>query len=78
MASGCTRLRLVGLVHSDLLDLETFDVTVFALEDVNEAVTYAAANGGPFKMAWMSNCAGAAHSPTRAATSPRTRERPCH
>jgi len=42
--------RLVALVRSGLLDLSNFDVTAFALDDANEAVTHAAATGGPFKM----------------------------
>ena len=43
-------IRLVGLVRSGLLDLDNFDVTTFALDDANEAVAHAAANGGPFKL----------------------------
>jgi alcohol dehydrogenase len=42
--------RLVGLIRSGLLRLDDFDVTTFALDDANEAVAHAAANGGPFKM----------------------------
>lgn len=41
--------RLIKLVRSGLLDLSQFEVTDFALDDANEAVAYAAANGGPFK-----------------------------
>jgi alcohol dehydrogenase len=41
--------RLVGLVRAGLLRLEEFAVTSFALDDVNEAITHAAANAGPFK-----------------------------
>src|SRR6185369_17966635 len=37
---------MVGLVRSGLLDLQHFDLAEFALEDVNEAVTYASANAG--------------------------------
>lgn len=42
--------RLIGLVRSGLLDLRNFDVTDFDLDDANEAVAHAAANGGPFKV----------------------------
>lgn len=41
--------RLIKLVRSGLLDLGHFEVTDFALDDANEAVAYAAANGDPFK-----------------------------
>ncbi|WP_175942447.1 alcohol dehydrogenase catalytic domain-containing protein [Burkholderia pyrrocinia] len=41
---------MTGLVRGGLLDLAHFDVTVFALDDANEAVAHAAANGGPFRM----------------------------
>jgi len=43
-------IRLVSLVRSGLLRLDNFDVTAFPLDDANEAVAYAAANGGPFKL----------------------------
>ncbi len=43
-------VRMVGLVRSGLLRLDNYDVTEFGLDDANEAVTHAAANGGPFKM----------------------------
>jgi alcohol dehydrogenase len=43
-------IRLAGLVRSGLLRLDNFDVTEFDLDDANEAVAHAAANGGPFKM----------------------------
>jgi len=43
-------IRLVSLVRSGLLDLDNFDVTAFPLDDANEAVAHAAANGGPFKL----------------------------
>ncbi len=42
--------HLVGLIRSGLLDLGNFDVTAFNLDDANEAVAHAAANGGPFKL----------------------------
>ncbi|WP_028207978.1 zinc-binding dehydrogenase [Paraburkholderia nodosa] len=41
---------MTGLIHGALLDLRHFDVTAFALDDANEAVAHAAANGGPFNM----------------------------
>ena len=43
-------IRLAGLVRSGLLDLGNFDVTAFNLDNANDAVAHAAANGGPFKM----------------------------
>ncbi|OTP79750.1 MDR/zinc-dependent alcohol dehydrogenase-like family protein [Caballeronia sordidicola] len=42
--------RMTGLIRAGLLDLGHFDVTAFALDDANEAVAHAAANGGPFRM----------------------------
>ncbi|MFM0566062.1 zinc-binding dehydrogenase [Paraburkholderia sediminicola] len=42
--------RMTGLIRAGLLDLGHFDVTTFALDDANEAVAHAAANGGPFRM----------------------------
>ncbi|PYE14093.1 alcohol dehydrogenase catalytic domain-containing protein [Paraburkholderia silvatlantica] len=41
---------MTGLIRGGLLQLGHFDVTTFALDDANEAVAYAAANGGPFRM----------------------------
>ena len=41
---------MTGLIRGGLLDLGHFDVTSFKLDDVNEAVSHAAANGGPFRM----------------------------
>ena len=41
---------LVGLIRSGLLDLGHYAVTEFPLAGVNDAVTHAAANGGPFKL----------------------------
>lgn len=41
--------RLVGLVRAGLLRLEEFSVTTFKLEDVNQAIEYAAAHSGPFR-----------------------------
>jgi NADPH:quinone reductase-like Zn-dependent oxidoreductase len=43
-------VRLVGLIRSGQLDLNQFEATSFDLDHANEAVTHAAANGGPFKM----------------------------
>jgi NADPH:quinone reductase-like Zn-dependent oxidoreductase len=41
---------LVGLIRAGLLQLGQFEVTTFGLDEVNDAVTHAAANAGPFKM----------------------------
>jgi len=41
--------RMVGLIRAGLLDLGQFEVTSFALADINKAVAHAAAHGGPFK-----------------------------
>lgn len=41
---------MVGLVRSGLLDLGHFAVTEFALDQVNEAIAHASANGGPFSL----------------------------
>ena len=43
-------VRLAALVRSGQLRLDNYDVTAFGLDDVNEAVAHAAANGGPFKL----------------------------
>jgi alcohol dehydrogenase len=40
--------RMIGLIRSGLIRLEEFAVAEFALDKVNEAVAYAAANTGPF------------------------------
>jgi alcohol dehydrogenase len=42
--------RLVGMVRSGQVRLDGFKVAEFPLEQVNEAVAYAAANAGAFKM----------------------------
>ncbi|NVI04582.1 alcohol dehydrogenase catalytic domain-containing protein [Paraburkholderia youngii] len=41
---------MTGLIRSGLLDLRHFDVKTFPLDRANEAVSHAAANGGPFRM----------------------------
>ena len=41
---------MAGLVRSGLLDLSHFEVTEFALDNANDAVEHAAANGGPFRL----------------------------
>ncbi|MBN3836509.1 medium chain dehydrogenase/reductase family protein [Burkholderia sp. Ac-20344] len=41
---------MTGLVRGGLLDLGQFDVTCFPLDEANDAVAHAAANGGPFRM----------------------------
>ncbi|MBB4259776.1 MULTISPECIES: zinc-binding alcohol dehydrogenase family protein [unclassified Bradyrhizobium] len=42
--------RLIALVRAGQLRLEEYETTAFGLDQANEAVAYAAANGGPFKM----------------------------
>lgn len=42
--------RLVALVRSGLLSLDSFEVTGFGLDRANEAVAHAAAEGGPFRL----------------------------
>jgi len=39
--------RMVRLVRAGLIDLAQYDLTEFGLDDVNDAVSYAAANAGP-------------------------------
>jgi alcohol dehydrogenase len=39
--------RMIGLIHSGLIDLARFEMTEFALDDANDAVAHAAANAGP-------------------------------
>jgi alcohol dehydrogenase len=43
-------VRMIGLVRASLVNLEEFAVTIFGLDEVNEAVAHAAANAGPFRM----------------------------
>jgi alcohol dehydrogenase len=43
-------IRLVGLIRSGLIKLDQFEATTFDLDHANDAVAYAAANAGPFKM----------------------------
>lgn len=40
---------LIQMIHGGVLDLGHEDVTTFGLSDVNEAIAYAAAHGGPFE-----------------------------
>ena len=42
--------RMIGLIRGGLVKLDGWDVTIFNLEQANEAVVHAAANSGPFKM----------------------------
>ena len=42
--------RLIALVRAGLLDLSHFAATAFVLDQVEDAVTHAATNGGPFRM----------------------------
>jgi NADPH:quinone reductase-like Zn-dependent oxidoreductase len=43
-------IRLVGLIRSGLLRLDSFEATTFDLDHTNDAVAHAAANAGPFRM----------------------------
>jgi alcohol dehydrogenase len=43
-------LRLAALVRAGLLRVDQFEVRVFDLDHINEAVAHAASNSGPFKM----------------------------
>ncbi len=40
---------MVQLVRSGLLNLAIYDLTTFALDDVNDAVAHAAAHAGAFR-----------------------------
>ena len=42
--------RMVALIRAGLVDLTQFEVTAFALDQVNEAVEHAARRAGPFQM----------------------------
>ncbi|MBB5646471.1 alcohol dehydrogenase catalytic domain-containing protein [Pedobacter cryoconitis] len=42
--------RLITLIQSGLLKLDNFTITRFPIDEVNEAVTHAAASGGAFRM----------------------------
>lgn len=50
MYSRDAPVRLAALIRSGLLSLESFEVTGFLLDQTNEAVAHAAANGGPFRI----------------------------
>ena len=41
---------MVGLVRAGLIDLDHFEIAAFDLDHINDAVTHAAANSGPFRM----------------------------
>jgi alcohol dehydrogenase len=41
---------MTALIRSGLLDLRRIDSKTFSLDHANEAVSHAAANGGPFGM----------------------------
>jgi alcohol dehydrogenase len=43
-------LLMVGLIRAGLVSLDQFEVTSFALDDANAAVTNAARDSGPFRM----------------------------
>ncbi|MCM6772459.1 zinc-binding dehydrogenase [Nocardia sp. CDC159] len=40
---------LIALTRSGLFDLDQFDISEFALDDIDKAIDHAAAEGGPFK-----------------------------
>jgi alcohol dehydrogenase len=42
--------RLIALVRAGLLRLDEYEATAFDLDHANDAVTHAAAHGGPFKL----------------------------
>jgi alcohol dehydrogenase len=42
--------QMANLVRAGLLHLNHFDITRFTLDQANEAIAHAAANGGPFRM----------------------------
>jgi alcohol dehydrogenase len=42
--------QIVGLIHAGLIDLAQFDLTEFALDDVNAALPHAAATAGPLQL----------------------------
>ncbi len=42
--------RMVRLIRAGLIDLAQYELTEFGLDDVNEAVAYAAANAGPLRL----------------------------
>lgn len=50
MYSPEAAVRMVGLIRSGLIRLDHYDVTLFDLNDVNNAVAHAAAHAGPFQM----------------------------
>jgi alcohol dehydrogenase len=43
--------KMVQMVRAGLVDINQFDLSEFALDDANEAVTHAAANAGPRQLA---------------------------
>ena len=42
--------RMAGLIRSGLIDLRSFEVKAFGLDDANEAVAYASANASPSRI----------------------------
>jgi alcohol dehydrogenase len=42
--------KMIGLIRAGLVKLNQFALTTFELDQVNEAVTHAAENAGPFKL----------------------------
>jgi alcohol dehydrogenase len=54
--------RMVALIRAGLIDLAQFEMTEFALDDVNAAVAHAAANAGPLGLTVLRpNRSGAGH-----------------
>jgi alcohol dehydrogenase len=41
--------RMVDLIRSGLINLDRYDIALFDLDNVNEAVAHAAAHAGPFE-----------------------------
>jgi alcohol dehydrogenase len=39
--------RMIRMIRGGLIDLAQFEMTEFGLNDINEAVAFAAANAGP-------------------------------
>ena len=42
--------RMIALIRAGLVKLDDFEVSTFSLDEVNDAVAYAAAHSGPFRM----------------------------
>eukprot|EP01034_Spumella_vulgaris_P012755 gene12755-16241_t len=42
--------RMIALIRAGLVKLDDFEVRAFSLDEVNDAVAYAAIHTGPFRM----------------------------